>query len=94
MKFEWDVNKNNLNIKRHFIDFNDAYLIFQQPMVVRVDTRKDYGEIRMVGLGALYGAVVVIVFTKRRDTIRVISMRRANKNEREIYKEKIQQNEY
>lgn len=42
----------------------------------------------MIGLGQLGGAVVVVVFTKRKDAIRIISIRRANRNEREIYKEK------
>lgn len=88
MKFEWDKNKNNKNIHIHGIDFNDANLIFENPMLIKKDTRKDYGEERLVGLGYLFGAVIVIVFTKRPPAIRVISIRRANKNERKIYEEK------
>ena len=91
MKFEWDNNKNDLNIKHHGIDFHDATLIFEHPMLIKIDTRKDYGEKRLVGLGLLYEAVVVIVFTKRGNAIRIISIRRANKNERKIYKEKFSQ---
>ena len=60
-------------------------------MLVKTDTRKDYGEKRLVGLGLLFEVVVVIVFTKRGDVIRVISIRRANKNERKIYQEKFTQ---
>ena len=88
MIFEWDDNKNTINIKRHGIDFHDAYLLFENPMLLKVDNRKDYGERRLIGLGLLFEVVVVIVFTKRGDAIRVISIRRANKNERKVYQEK------
>ncbi len=88
MEFEWDEKKNQTNITIHEIDFCDAWQIFEHPMLIKMDTRKDYGEQRLVGLGQLEGAVVVIVFTKRGNIIRVISIRRANRNERKIHKEK------
>jgi uncharacterized DUF497 family protein len=91
MKFEWDENKNKTNIRVHEIDFRDAQLIFDWPMLIKADTRKDYGEERLVGLGLLHEVVIVIVFTKRNDIIRVISIRRANRNERKIYEEKFQE---
>lgn len=91
MKFEWDDSKNKINIQRHGIDFQDASLIFESSMLIKTDTRKDYGEERLVGLGSLFEVVVVIVFTKRGDVVRVISIRRANKNERKIYQEKFGQ---
>ncbi len=90
MKFEWDNEKNKLNIQRHEIDFQDAHFIFQFPLLVKVDTRKNYGEERLVGLGVLAEVVVVIVFTRRGDAIRVISIRRANKNERKVYQQTFQ----
>jgi uncharacterized protein len=91
MKFEWDKNKNETNIERHEIDFNDAHLIFEHPMLIKTDTRKDYGEKRLIGLGLLFEVEIVIVFTKRGANIRVISIRRANRNERKIYQEKFAQ---
>jgi uncharacterized protein len=90
-KFEWDDNKNKVNIQQHEIDFHDAKLIFRHPMLIKTDTRKDYGEKRLVGLGLLHDAVVVIVFTRRKDVIRIISIRRANKNERKIWHKKFSQ---
>lgn len=94
MKFEWDKNKNEKNITHHGIDFQDANLIFEHPMLIKIDTRINYGEQRLIGLGVLFEIEVVIIFTKRADNIRVISIRRANKNERKIYQEKLkQQNE-
>lgn len=91
MKFEWDKNKNEKNITRHGIDFQDAHLIFQRPILIKADTRKDYGETRLIGLGLLFDVEIVIVFTKRSNSIRVISIRRANKNERKVYQEKFAQ---
>ena len=91
MKFEWDENKNKTNIRVHEIDFRDAHLAFDHPMLLKIDNRKDYGEERWIGLGKLYDAVVVIVFTKRNDKVRIISIRRANRNERKIYEEKFQE---
>lgn len=88
MDFEWDKNKNLINIRVHEIDFCDAWRVFEHPMLTKKDTRKEYGEQCFVGLGLLYKAVIVIVFTKRSDAIRIISIRRANRNERKIYQKK------
>ena len=49
-------------------------------MLVELDDREDYGEDRWVGIGFLGNVVVVVVFTeRRRDTIRIVSARKANK---------------
>jgi len=48
MKFEWDENKNLINIKKHGIDFNQAKEIFKYKYPIEVpDERKNYGEIRI-----------------------------------------------
>ena len=46
MIFEWDEEKNKENIRKHYLDFADAWQIFEAPMLTRVDTREDYGEVR------------------------------------------------
>lgn len=51
MDFEWDESKNETNIDRHDLDFADARQIFDAPMLVGIDNRKDYGEERFVGIG-------------------------------------------
>lgn len=90
MDFEWDDNKNRLNIKNHELDFADAWMIFEEPMLVDVDNRENYGEERFIGIGFLYNFVVVIVFTEpKEDTIRVISLRKALKYERENFEQAI-----
>jgi len=82
---EWDENKNAVNIKDHHIDFCDAWMIFENPMLKKKDSRKDYGEERWVALGKLQQLTVVTVYTHRKDKVRIISIRRANRYERKIY---------
>ncbi len=90
MDFEWDENKNKTNIDERDLDFADARQIFDAPMLVRTDNRKDYGEERFVGIGFLKNLVVVIVFTEPNEQmIRVISLRKAIKYEREQFEKYI-----
>lgn len=89
MKFEWDERKNKENIRKHGIDFTDAVAMFDHPMLVALDTRKEYGEDRWIGIGLLRVAVAVIVYLEWEDeqTIRIISARKATKHEsKEYYK--------
>ena len=93
VEFDWDENKNQINIERHGFDFSDAHKVFDHPMLVNLDTREDYGEDRWIGIGLLMDIVVAIIFTEpNKDTIRIISARKADKNERKRYYEKIFQN--
>ncbi len=90
MSFEWDENKRAENIGKHELDFIDAWQIFDAPMLVNIDNREDYGEIRFIGFGFLRNLVVAIVFTEPDEqTIRVISLRKAFKYEREQFEEYI-----
>jgi uncharacterized DUF497 family protein len=88
--FEWDENKRAENIDKHNLDFVDAWQIFNAPMLVNIDNRKDYGEIRYFGIGFLKNFAVAVVFTEPdEETIRIISLRRALKYEREQFEEYI-----
>ena len=91
MNFDWDPVKNEENIRKHFLDFADAHAVFDGPLLRAVDDRFDYGEIRFRAIGILRNLVIVIVFTEPNDdTIRVISLRRALKAERERFYEYLQ----
>lgn len=83
MRFEWDEEKNRTNITKHGLDFADAERIFESPMLTALDTREDYGEDHFIGIGFLDARVVVVVFTETEpDTIRIISLRKAQEHER------------
>ncbi len=89
MHFEWDETKNSINIRKHKIDFSDVPIAFEGSMLIDYDDRYDYGEERWIGMGIIHGLVVVVVFTEpRKDTIRIISARKANRSEQERYYEK------
>ena len=86
MEFDWDPAKNKANREKHGIGFEDAQHIFAGPVLTRVDDRRAYGESRYISLGALsYEAVLVVVHTQRGGKTRLISARKANRQERQIY---------
>ena len=91
MDFEWDENKNKTNIEKHGIDFVDAVQMFEYPLLTCIDRREDYQEERWVGIGVLKGIIAVIVYTEDdiNDIIRIISVRKATKNEVKKFKKAI-----
>lgn len=91
MRYLWDERKNRTNIAKHGISFKDAVEMFEFPMLTCIDKRQEYGEERWVGIGFLKGIVAVVVFTENddRDEIRIISVRKATKNESDKFKKTI-----
>jgi len=90
MQFEWDENKRLINIQKHGIDFADVPEIFELDTVTVIDDRFEYGETRYQTLGLLKARVIMIVHTESETIIRIISARKANKYEEEIYFNQIQ----
>lgn len=84
MEFEWDENKNRINIVRHRIDFEDAINIFYDWHLV-LPSLQDVDEVRELAVGLLQGREIVVVHTWRGHSIRLVSARRARHYEREIY---------
>ena len=72
MKYEWDENKNRLNIEKHFIDFNDAKEIFNDGCRLEYMVHKN-NEDRVVVIGKVNDVVIVVVYTMRHKNIRLIS---------------------
>jgi len=87
MKFEWDDTKNLENIAKHGLDFADAHEIFDGPVLEHLDSRFEYNEERWIAVGVLrYVVCVVLVYTERSTSnLRIISFRKADRNEREAY---------
>ncbi|MCV6627508.1 MAG: BrnT family toxin [Cellvibrionaceae bacterium] len=80
MYFEWDEDKNQANIKKHGIDFNDAIDVFNHPLLTVQDTRFNYEEERWLALGRIYRLVGVVVYTERQgELIRINSARKATR---------------
>lgn len=85
MKFTWDKNKRKRNITKHGLDFADAKSVFSGATFTIEDDRFDYKVQRFITMGMLYNTVVVIAHTEINDTIHIISMRKATKNEQKNY---------
>jgi hypothetical protein len=86
--YEWNEAKNRANISKHGLSFEDANIVFSGPCVTFEDMRRDYDEKRFITLGSLARRVVVIAHTSRNENTRIISMRKANRREQEIYYQK------
>ena len=85
MKFDWDENKNHLNFVKHKIDFKTASGIFSDLNRIEwIDERFDYGEQRFITIGKLLNTIIIVVYTIREQTIRIISARPAKKQERDF----------
>lgn len=90
MRFEWDEDKNRENIRKHGFDFNDAWQIFEGPLLEEQDRRRHYGEERWIGIGLLGDRIVVVTFTEPDDeTIRIVSLRKGLRHERKRLEEKL-----
>lgn len=85
MKFEWDKAKRLANIKKHGIDFADAPPMFDRDVFTIEDQRFNYGETRYISLGLLKFRVIVVAHTDKDNVIRIISARKATKNEEKRY---------
>ena len=92
VEFQWDEKKNRENLQKHGLSFEDAAGIFDGETVTYLDDRFEYGEKRYITLGSLDERVIVIVHTLRGETIRIISMRKANGREKKIYQERLGKN--
>lgn len=90
MKIEYDPNKRQRTLEDRGLDFESIAEVFDGFYLVRMDDRKDYGEVRHIMLGALKERPVVCVWTQRDDAVRVISMRIADDEEREIYRRELE----
>ena len=79
--FEWDPAKESLNLIKHGFDFQTAGLIWDSDVVERTDSRRDYGERRIIAIGEAAGCAMIVVYTLRGESRHVISARKANSRE-------------
>ena len=86
MRYTYDPKKRKANLKKHGYDFKDVQLLIDGSATVTFEDRRfDYGEQRFVTLGVLRNDVVAIATAETDEEIRVISMRKAERHEEEIY---------
>lgn len=89
MRIAWDESKRRANLRKHGLDFADVHSVFSGITYTIEDRRFDYGEERFMTFGMVRNLVVVIAHTETSREIRVISMRKATRNEQILYFENI-----
>lgn len=93
INFEWDENKNTINKKKHGISFEEAKTVFYDDNALMIsDTEHSEQEDRFLLLGASFNANLLVVCHCYRESdtvVRIISARKANKNEAQQYFEKL-----
>lgn len=90
MEFEWDDAKRAANIAKHGLDFGAARSIWRRPVIDPAGVRIVDGEARLAAIGIVGEdeIIVAVVYTRRGNRIRLISARRARRNERQIYQDR------
>lgn len=87
--FEWDEEKAKANLKKHRVSFDEATTVFTDPFSVTIhDPDHSADERRYIDIGSSgKGRVLVVVYTERGSTIRIVSCRKAAMRERKLYEE-------
>ena len=81
MRVSYDPSKREKALADRGLDFKDAVVVFDGLTVEVEDTRKDYGEKRIICYGLLAGRMVVVGYTPRGTVRHIFSMRKANDRE-------------
>ena len=84
MEFEFDAKKSSSNKMKHGIDFRQAHKLWDDPDLIEIPVRTS-DEPRFLVVGRIAGRYWSGIITYRGDKIRIISVRRARKEEVNIY---------
>ena len=85
VSFKWDNQKAAANLRKHGVDFADAATVFADDLAITVPDEQSQ-EDRFVTLGVdALGRLLVVVYTRRGENVRIISARRATRRERREY---------
>ena len=88
MNYEWDLAKSKANARKHGVDFADAAIALSDELAITMPDPDSEDEERFVSLGVdPNGRVLITVFSRRGQTIRIVSSRKASRGERRQYEE-------
>lgn len=83
--YEWDEEKRLKNIEKHGIDFIRAKEMWNYPVCEFISSQTSHNEERLLAIGQLEEFYITVVYTWRGNNKRIISARKARKNEQEYY---------
>jgi uncharacterized protein len=93
MHIVFDPAKDDANIASHGVSLELAARIDWPEVLVGVDDRRDYGELREIGYALIDARLYCVVFTQRAAILRIISLRKANNREIDRYEEQVRNTE-
>lgn len=90
--FEWDAQKAHANYRKHGVRFEEAALVFDDPLAISIHDRIENGEQRWQTIGMVAGCLLLLVahtvhFKEDAEVIRIISARRVSQKERRFYEQ-------
>jgi uncharacterized DUF497 family protein len=85
MQITFDEAKDAVNISKHGLSLSEAAKLEWDEAMIWQDTRRDYGEARMIALCAIGTRLYCVVYIDREDARRIISLRKANNKEKILY---------
>ena len=91
LRFEWDAEKADTNLKRHGVSFEEGFTVFSDPLA-RIFDDEDHSvaEEREIIIGhSVKHRLLLVCFTTRGPSIRPISVRKATRRERQDYEENV-----
>ncbi len=91
MKFEWDLKKEALNIKKHNVAFSEAASVFfDDNAIAEFDLLHSNSEdkFKVIGFSSRLNLLFVVFVERDKKSVRIISARKATKSERTKYEEK------
>jgi len=89
LSFEWDEEKSKGNLRKHGVPFNEAKTVFNDPFAMTIsDPDHSSQEDRYIDLGmSSQGRILMVWYTERGGSIRIIGSRKATRNQRQDYEE-------
>lgn len=87
--FEWDEKKNRTNQEKHGISFKQAISAWSDCDSVDFKSKNNSDEIRFLKIAKIENKFYAIIYTFRSSNVRIISVRRARNEEKEIYKKNL-----
>lgn len=95
MKFDWDANKAANNLQKHGVTFEEALSVMFDPFAITVDdiehSKREIRE-QTIGLSSKFRILLVIHTERDGDMVRIISARRADREEAFAYEEEVKRN--
>ena len=85
MRIEFDVEKDKINQHKHCLSLAFASELDWGNSLIWIETRKEYGEVRMIALAPSTGILYYVAFVDRNISRRIISLRKANRREVKHY---------